>query len=212
MKTRLVLAALVAMLIFGLPAQSLATIINFDDLATPNGGVGQSLWGSVPANYNGFVWTKWEVTLANGAAGSYQAVYGNGYGATSYDNFAFNADGVSISTTTGAVFDFIGAQVTSWAQNNAFQTFSSQTLTVSGYLAGVMVHGPTVVQLSPSSFNPMTLNWAGVDELRFASDGPSRWWGLDDFEYHQVPDGGGALALLGGAMMGLGVIRRRFRF
>jgi hypothetical protein len=52
MKTRLVLAGLVAILAFGIPAQSSASpvTINFDDLSGDSVGL--------PANYSGFSWSS----------------------------------------------------------------------------------------------------------------------------------------------------------
>jgi hypothetical protein len=191
-----------------------ATIVNFDDLPTPNTVGGVSDWGAVPSSYAGLTWTGWEVTKADGTAGSYQTIYGNTYGASSSPNFAYNGgDGYKTISTGGTTFNFDGAYVTSFVQNNAYQVFSSQNLTINAYHGALLV-GTWTGSLSPSSFValPIAAHFLDITALQFISDGEGRYWGLDDFAFSAVPEPttmiAGALLLLPFGMSTLRMFRK----
>jgi hypothetical protein len=165
-----------------------ATIVNFDDLATPN--TDGPKWGTVPSSYQGMTWTGWEVVKADGGTLSYQTVYGNSYGAPSSPNFAYNGGTgyKSISVESGS-FDFGGARVTSFAQNNAYQSWSSRNLTIIAYNKEGSV-GSTSVSLSASSFQPLpdAAMFQDITKLEFVGDGAGKYWGLDNFEFTLSPE------------------------
>jgi hypothetical protein len=148
-----------------------ASILTFDTEAN----------GQINPAYGGLTWDS-NFYIYDTA--SYMSGYGNSYGATSGDKMAFNAFGVQSVTTTGSTFDFTGAQFTTWAAGDAHVWHSSSTITVEGWLAGTMVYSNTMA-LSATGFNWFAANYTGVDELRFLSDGASRWWLMDDFTINE---------------------------
>jgi hypothetical protein len=176
------------------------SILNFDDLSD----------GTMPSSYQAFGWNGW------GAydGGSYQSVYGNTYGGSSANKFVYNAFGVLTVTTTGGTFDFNGADVSTWAGNNAFQGYSSHTLTVKGYNGATLV-GSVTVNLSTTQFTPLVANFIGVNKLEFSNDGiDGHWWLLDNFQYNApVPEPttmiAGAMLLLPIGVKGLRVLRKK---
>ena len=192
-----------------------ATIVNFDDLPTPNTGGVVSDWGDVPSSYAGLTWTGWEVIKVDGTARSYQTIYGNTYGSSSSPNFAYNGgDGYKTISTGGTTFNFDGAYVTSFAQNNVYQGFSSQHLTINAY-NGTSLVGTWTGSLSSSSFValPTAAHFLDVTSLQFISDGEGRYWGLDDFAFSAVPEPttmiAGALLLLPFGASTLRILRKK---
>ena len=174
-----------------------ATIINFDDLAN----------GTIPSSYQGFSWSGW--AAFDGL--SYQTSYGNTYGGTSANKFGYNGGGALIVTTTGGgLFNFNGADVSTWAQNNSFAGFSSHTLTVKGY-NGVTLVGSVTVNLSTTQFLPLVANFNGINKLEFDNDGTDgHWWLLDNFTYNAaVPE---PATVMAGALLlipiGLSTVRK----
>jgi hypothetical protein len=187
-------------------SQAAVIVVDFDDLSTPNSGGGASDWGSVPASYSGLTWSGWEVTKADGSAGSYQAVYGNSYGAPSSANFAYNGGSGNFTvSTSSSPFYFLGADVTSFVQNNTYQSFSAQNMTLLGYLGNVLVDSYTM-SVSQNSFTPTTRALAGpIDTLVVQSDGAGgdgRYWGLDNLTYSSVPE---PASIIVWSMLGLSI-------
>jgi hypothetical protein len=108
---------------------------------------------------------------------------------------------------------FNGADFSSFAGNDAYQSYSSTTITIDAYDAGSNFLGSCGASLSPSSYNFLTCNIANVSTLVFHNDtGTSgRWWLMDDFTYNQsaTPEPG-SLMLLGSGVVGLaGMLRRK---
>ena len=141
-------------------------------------------------------------------------VYNNTYGTPSSPNFAYNGgDGYKTISTSGTAFNFDGAYVTSFAQNNGYQSFSSQNLTINAYNGASLV-GTWTGSLSPSSFValPTAAHFLNVTSLEFISDAEGKYWGLDDFAFSAVPEPttmiAGALLLLPFGASTLRVLRR----
>jgi hypothetical protein len=179
-------------------APARAEVVNFDDLP---------VFTIVPSNYAGLTWgPDWTVVDDAEYAG-----YGNTYGAPSPRTAAYNGDGVlSVSLTSGADFDFIGAYFTGWASDDDYAPYTSTSITVEGYNGGSFV-GSVSMPLSADRYDWLAANLRGVDELRFRNDGvDARWWLVDDLTYEPVPEPG-TLALLGGGLAGLFLRRRRPR-
>lgn len=183
---------LIILVVLCLVSAASATVVNFDDLATNQNQKGM-LWDAIPLNYQGLQWTPqgddgWNVNSGT----TYKSVYNNSYGAVSNDNFASNS-AIAVASVNG-LFDFAGAYFSTWAQNDAFQSWSSTSVAVTGY-NGTTLIGSTSMNLSSTGFNWLSANFIGIDKLEItASQGT--WWIMDDFTYTPVPEPA-TLALLG---------------
>jgi opacity protein-like surface antigen len=69
----------------------------------------------------------------------------------------------------------------------------------------------TFEPFAAGSFRGFTSDGPMIISLSFSSDTPATFPTLDNFYAGRVPDGGTTLVLLGGALTGLGVLRRKFR-
>jgi hypothetical protein len=178
--------------------------VNFDDLSP----------GFVPSSYDGFNWgSNWGVDDTS----DYESSYGNTYGAPSPPNFAYNAYGtMQVALSGGQNFDFLGAQVSTWAGNDQFAGYSSATVTATGYLNGVLV-GSSTATLTPTGFTPWSANLMDVNSLVFSNDGvDGHWWLIDNMTFNvpsiaSVPEP--SMLIFGGigavAFIGFGRRRRK---
>lgn len=222
MKRCRILFAMLGVLAIASVAQA-SIVVNFDDVATPNVFQGTMSWGSIPASYAGLQWapvlpppgstlSNWEV----GDSATYKTAYRNSYGAPSGPNFAYNGTGLSVSTVSGAPFNFLGAQFSTWAQDNTYQNFSSTTVTITGYLGNSQVGSSVIVGLPSTTFTGLTGALLGgpVDRITFVSDNPGaqRWWLMDNMTYDPVPEPASLILWgLGGLGMAFGAFRRRWK-
>jgi hypothetical protein len=104
-------------------------------------------------------------------------------------------------------FTFNGASFASWPNSNPA---GAGQVTVQGYLNGSLLWTLQTSSLSGSSWAYLDgTGEAAVDKLVFTST--ANPWLMDSLNITAVPDGGATLALLGGALMGLGILRRKFR-
>lgn len=167
-----------------------AALLTFDDL-TPTGTFSQ-----IPNGYGDLNWST-DFYYINRALHP-----GSGYdlGTVSGDYVAFNAFDSEVSVDSGT-FTLDSAYFTSaWD--------ASQTLHIEGWLAGSLAYSVdlTIVNTGPTFH---AFGWT-VDEVRFDSLGEH--WLMDDLAVTgaNLPDGGTSIALLGLALLGLG-LGRRFR-
>jgi hypothetical protein len=88
-------------------------------------------------------------------------------------------------------------------------------MTINGYLGGNLVGSTNAFNLTvalASTPGPAWGTFSGIDKVEFVSDGGGRWWVMDNVTYNgQVPDGGATATLLGSALLGLGLLRRKLR-
>jgi hypothetical protein len=208
MKKFLIQLALVGMgVLFLVSVTQASIVVTFDDLPTPTNEGGQ-YYGTIPTNYAGLIWNGWEVANGN----DYRNVYNNTYLPPTLPNFAYNGSGVmTVTTSNGGLFDFWGAEVSTWAQNDAFQGFSSTTLTVEGYKGNTLV-GSYTMNLSSNKYDPFNTNLQNINELVFKNDGvDGHWWILDNFTYDPIPEPAAIIiwSLLGG--LGIAIVRRQWR-
>lgn len=199
---RLVLAVC-SVLVFGLVEQSHATVIFSDNFNTENGGIGR-------LNYNSFA--NWSVTNGTvdliGSPGFFDFFPGHG--------LYVDLDGTSFHAGT---FTSRGILVTPGNYTLSFLLAGSQRgdintvqVNVSGGLASSTYTLASDVPLTRETMSftvlaPMTVN------LSFLNEGPSNNIGLilDDVNLNRgVPDSGTTAVLLGIAMIGLGLIGRKF--
>lgn len=156
-----------------------ASVVNFDDLATPLNSGGM-LYGAMPLNYEGFTWepenvqSSWNVNDAS----KYDSVYGNSVGAVSGNVFASNSGG-ALLTVSGPVFDFVGVFITGWEQGNAFKSWSAKSVTAKGYREGSLV-GEKTLTFSGNGYDWLEANFAGVDTVEFSTSA-GKYWIMDDF-------------------------------
>jgi hypothetical protein len=200
MKTARVVVMSAVLLTLTLTADARASTLTFDDIS------GAEI-GTIPNGYGGLQWNLMGYT--DGGARFSSSGYENG--TVSGDYVAFN-EFASVGTVSGGLFDFTSAYLTA-AWNDGL------TIVVTGLLSGSSIYTQTVsVDTSgPTLFN---FNFLGIDQLTFASsggvdaglDGSGTHFAMDDMTVNvsSVPDGGSALAMLGFAMIGVNVIRRKF--
>ena len=198
-----------------LPAAATAATVDFDDIVLNVSGV-----LNVADGYQGFLWGP---TLGNTrffAIGDFiytgAGNYANSYGSPSGENAAANYGGlVTLSRLDGGVFDFVGANFSTWTSRDALQSGSATGLTILGY------NGATLVGSVSTSFSTGGYRWLngglnGVTSLVFegAIGGnavTSSFWLMDDFGYElagspqPVPEPS-ALAL---TALGLAALARR---
>ena len=197
---------LTALLILALPIFTYATVLTFGPLCS--GGCSGT---QVPDGYGGFTWNGGFYGEGNG---NYDSIYGNTYGAPS-GGAAYNGFGNSPLTMSSATpFYFNGADFTTWAENDAYASFSSFTVTIAAYDASSTFIGSVTASLSPSSYNFVTGNFANVSSLVFTNDCGScsgLWYLMDDFTYNaQTTPEPGTLVMFGSGLLGaVGVIRRK---
>jgi hypothetical protein len=188
-----------------------AGIVTFDDLTlTQSFGAGVK-WDVLTPNYAGLTWQigavdRWEVVKMDDAWRSYYA--GATLHAVSGDQAAYNGGPTTFAQSLyveDGTFNFNGAYFASWPNSNPA---GAGQITVQGFLAGNLVWTLTSA-LSGSSWAYVdgTGN-AAVDKVVFTSS--ANPWLMDSLDVSAVPDGGATLAILGGALVGLGALRRKF--
>jgi VPDSG-CTERM motif len=162
---------------------SQATTLTFEDLGTAT--------GSVPSNYAGLTWTNW-------------VHYGQPL--PPFDPSSGQVRLLPQTTTATILFGqdvtFVGA----WLAGHAFDQYFE------GYNNGIKIFESSHAANDGSNFGQLfTLNWTGVDEIRFQAGSPDQT-AFDDLQYNiveSVPDGGSTVCLLSFASLGLVALRRK---
>lgn len=159
---------------------SYALVINFDDVFT------NSTFAALPTSYKGFTWSSGFGVVSDTY---YKDVYGNTYASPSGDGAAFNGAGVKTTTiSNSSPFNFSGAYVTGWAENNLPFTNgqTSSELTFSGYRNGVLV-GSLATKLPTNKYTWLSANIKNVDQVQVVSSGSGQWWLIDNVTINQPP-------------------------
>jgi hypothetical protein len=141
----------------------------------------------------------------------------------------YGANPVNIGLATGAPFDFIGAYFSSWGgRAGTVYTPGATSITLTGYTGDWWHQYPTgglgfwggqaaftlTFDLSTTGFDWVEADFTGIDRLGISSTaGPNgNVWAMDDFTVDAdpvpIPP---ALLLLAPGLLGLAVMRRRFK-
>ncbi len=198
---------LLALLVLALPVLSQATVVTFGPLCS-----GFCSGTQVPDGYGGLTWNGGFYVEGNDA---YDSSYGNTYGAPSGGG-AYNGFGDSPLTINSATpITFNGADFTTWAEFDAYASFSSVTVTLTGYDASHTQVGSVTATLSPTGYNFVTANFANVESIVITNDCGScsgLWYLFDNFTYNGVsttPEPGTLMMFGSGILAAAGMIRRR---
>ena len=205
-KTGLNAAGIAALVIMCGCLPAVAGVLNFDSISTGGTLV------AIPSGYGGFTWDT-NIGVMNNAY--YNSTYGDSsISFPSMPNAVYQGSGVISVTITGAPFSFQGADFATWLEFNSEFSDSSTSVTVNGYLSGVLVGTDTMTLNTNGTFSFLTTNFSDVDTLTILNSGASnKWWLMDNFTYgavSAVPEPSSVLLLATG-LIALGAIRKRAR-
>jgi hypothetical protein len=186
--------------------------LTFDDIEVPSV---YPYVGFITNPYGGLLWTEGESGWNVLSPSNYDSVFGS-YAAS---NFVFNGtdiiSGVAgspliITGSEGGLFNFYGADYSTFAFNNGFfEPYSSDTVTVKGYRDGVETGSLEYVLSSEFVRWNANSDFLGIDTLKFYNDGGSNaTWTMDNFEYSPVPEPS-SLILLGTGIGGFASVALR---
>lgn len=183
-----------------MPKNVHATLIDFEN-AVPDGNG----W-NIPNGYEGFDWSGSEGNnswvLATPTDGEDLFSVGTGHSGT---NYIWSNGGAQLSMSpVSGTFDFTSM----WAYE---PQWSSQDMTVDGYLAGNLIYSDTVTL--GQSYQLYTFDFTDVDTVVFPISGLGTYnLAVDDITVNanSVPDGGTTVTLIGTALVGLAALRRKF--
>lgn len=185
---------LASALLFGV-GPSFAGTLMFDDIST-------SSFTPVPVGYGGFQWGNFYAINKN-----YLPASGYHNGNVSPENSIFDGFGNPAQVSRTTAFDLVSAYMTS--------AWIDQEVEVVGYLGATKLYDQTY---SLNTLTPLLVNfnYVGVDNVTFTPLGSSPTgieFVIDDMTLNNssasVPDTGATAALLGGAILGLGLLRRK---
>jgi hypothetical protein len=175
-------------------------------------GISTSTYTSIPTSFGGFTWGL------NGYVVNqdyYNSTYGNTVVFPSPENAAFGGFGGvnSVTISSANPFDFISMQFATWAENNAFASFSSASVTVTGYNGATLV-GSTTLDLGVGFNTLLSAYWnKPVTELVISNDGTDgHWWLGDNFTFNASPvPEASTWAMMGVGFAGLAFVGYRSR-
>ena len=145
-----------------------ATTLTFDNL--PNPGFKSA---AVANGYGGLTWSNFNYVNAEEEATNGAGMGGYNYGDVTAPDIALNGGGAQAAVSSATPFEFNSGYFTA-AWNNGLK------ITLTGYLNGVQVD-QTTFTVSTRAPTLVTLNWADVTSVTFASSGGTnagyRGWG-----------------------------------
>lgn len=200
------LSIFLLLIIFSSVNSNAELIINFDDLDNQ---------AKIPSEYSGFNWVSWNIIDND----SYKSTYNNNKDTANFpssSNAAFNSSGLPVAYIyRDRPFIFNGVSLSTWAQNDLFDSTSATKVQLTGVL-NYQIVGTVTVNLG-IGFNPITpRDWGGpVNSLIFetlnneSTYGRQHWFLMDNLRVSEVPLPP-SVYLFGSGLIGL-IGLRRFR-
>jgi hypothetical protein len=172
-----------------------SSIIDFNDLATPNNGAGIADWGVVPTSYATFMWAGWEVVDGASFDSAYTPIFSPPFPNKAVYN---GGDGnLTVAISSGTPFNLIGADFSYWPGIGT--PYEASIVTITGWLDDVQVGAPVVISLT-DTFALASINLVNINLATFTSSDEGQYWLMDNMEVQTAPEPSSALLLLGGLL------------